>query len=108
MGGAQRCQSIAAWNGDGYRGVYHRAGRRPDPLAPPILQESRPCAAKARSPDERSDIRGHSHTVPDIASLIRACMGLWLSRGMIDQGMCCSWLLSWSALRSQWRFRSDG
>jgi hypothetical protein len=33
---------------------------------------------------------------------------LWLSRGMIDQGMCCSWLLSWSALRSQWLFRSDG
>jgi hypothetical protein len=39
---------------------------------------------------------------------IRACMGLWLSRGMIDQGMCCSWLLWWSALRSQWLFRSDG
>jgi hypothetical protein len=32
----------------------------------------------------------------------------WLSRGMIDQGMCCSWSLSWSALRSQWLFRSDG
>ena len=46
--------------------------------------------------------------VPDVAALIRACMGLWLSRGMIDQGMCCSWLLSWSALRSQWLFRSDG
>ena len=28
--------------------------------------------ARGRSPDERSDIRGHSHTVPDIASLIRA------------------------------------
>src|SRR5258705_4755286 len=25
-----------------------------------------------RSPDERSDIRGHSNTVPDVASLIRA------------------------------------
>jgi len=23
---------------DGYRGVYHRAGRRPDPVAPPILR----------------------------------------------------------------------
>jgi len=23
---------------DGYRGVYHRAGRRPDPLAPPNLR----------------------------------------------------------------------
>ena len=23
---------------DGYRGVYHRAGRRPDPLAPPSLR----------------------------------------------------------------------
>ena len=34
--------------------------------------------------------------------------GSGCQRGMIDQGMCCSWLLSWSALRSQWLFRSDG
>ncbi|MGY4283096.1 hypothetical protein ACVWXO_002316 [Bradyrhizobium sp. LM2.7] len=31
---------------------------------------------------------------------IRACMGMWLSRGMIDQGMLCSWLLVWSAMHS--------
>jgi hypothetical protein len=27
---------------DGYRGVYHRAGRRPDPLAPAILRTMSP------------------------------------------------------------------
>jgi hypothetical protein len=27
---------------------------------------------RVRSPDERSDIRDHSHTAPDIAALIRA------------------------------------
>src|SRR5207249_3755349 len=42
MGGAKRYPSAKRTEAnDGYRGVYHRAGQRPDPLAPPILQKRR-------------------------------------------------------------------
>ncbi|MEH2557939.1 hypothetical protein V1286_005468 [Bradyrhizobium algeriense] len=60
----------------------------------------------ARIPDYAEPVIGRAFARP--VGSIRACMGLWLSRGMIDQGMCCSRSLSWSALRSQWLFRSDG
>jgi len=44
-----------------------------------------PCRQGTCSPDERSDIRDHSNTAPDIASLIRA------TGPRLRANTCCAW-----------------
>lgn len=49
--------------------------------------------------------------LPRLSSTLRAHPGLYgvvVVKRNDCQGMYCSWSLSWSAMRSQWLFRSDG
>ena len=53
------------------------------------------------SPDVAQRNPGLTRRRPRIAlRSIWACMGTWLSRGVIDQGMLFPWSLAWSAMRS--------
>src|SRR6266702_7013506 len=56
---------------------------------------------KLRSPDGAQRNPGITRRRPRISlRSIRACMGMWLSRGVIDQGMLFPRSLAWSAMRS--------
>ena len=64
MGRAKRNPSSRAPTLMGFASLYPSCGTE--------IMFNRYCKRGARSPDERSDIRGHSHTVPDVAALIQA------------------------------------